>query len=246
MPIRPNALAIALGIHVLIVIAFLVARDWNVEAPPPPEAQLIFTTIETVAPPPLPVVDPAPGASGGPAPTPRPAPAPPRPALKKKIDVVKMDEDMEKRMVDALTASAPSTTDADMTARQPTADLDQAAGGGGADVGGGGGRGGGLGGLGDGVDLSAKPQPLDTTSASTLPYTKEAMRDHVEGDVTLVLQIDATGYVTSTAVQRGIGHGLDEIAATVARKFTFKPALDRYGKKTAGSVRWRFHFTRPT
>ena len=119
--------------------------------------------------------------------------------------------------------------------------------GGGATIGDGtGGRGGGLTGIGDGNDLSAKPQPLDTTSASTLPYTKEAMRDHVEGDVTLVLQIDAAGYVTSTAVQRGIGHGLDEIAATVARKFTFKPALDRYGNKTAGSVKWRFHFTRPT
>ncbi|HEV7555452.1 MAG TPA: energy transducer TonB, partial [Kofleriaceae bacterium] len=221
MPIRPHALAIALGIHVVIVVMFLVARDWNAEPPKPPdEPPLVLTTIETVPPPP--VVIPEPGASGGVAPIPRPAPGPPRPVVKKKAAPT-LDEDAAKRMVDLLSASSTPSTDAELSSRRPTADLgaEVRGGGYGLELGGGAGRGGGLGGTGDGVDLSAKPQPLDTTSASTLPYTKEAMADHVEGDVTLMLQIDDTGIVTSTRIVRGIGHGLDDIAATVARKFTF-------------------------
>jgi TonB family protein len=249
MPIRPNALAIAVGIHVLIVVAFLVARDWNAEPPPRPEVeQPHLTMIETVPPPPIdvPVVR---GPLGG-DPLPAPKIAPPRPRVRK-VDVKRIEEQQQVAMVDMLTADSQKMTEGDLSSRRPSADLGVqiSEGGGGVNVGGTGGSGGGTGGLngaGNGNDLSAKPIPLDTTSASTLPYTKEAMRDHVEGDVTLVLHIDDAGIVTSTTLQRGIGHGLDEIAANVARRFTFKPALDREGKKTAGTVKWRFHFTRPT
>jgi TonB family protein len=76
-------------------------------------------------------------------------------------------------------------------------------------------------------------------------YTAEALRDRVSGDVQLVLMVDPLGHVGSATVRRGLGHGLDEIATRLAMQIRFRPARDRAGKPTTGTVRWRFHFQPP-
>ena len=72
----------------------------------------------------------------------------------------------------------------------------------------------------DRIDIPAeilfKPVPI---------YTEEARRLKVEGDVLLDVEFASTGVVSVMQVVRGLGHGLDESAATAARLIRFKPAL---------------------
>lgn len=96
-----------------------------------------------------------------------------------------------------------------------------------------------------GIDLSSRPVPLDTAASQVLPYTAEALRDRITGDVQLALMVDPLGRVGRVTVRRGLGHGLDEIASRIAMQIRFRPARDRAGKPTAGTVRWRFHFQAP-
>src|SRR5688572_27085335 len=55
------------------------------------------------------------------------------------------------------------------------------------------------------------------------PYPAEALRDRVEGNVGLELDVDAAGKVVGVRVTAPVGHGFDEAAAEAARRFTFKP-----------------------
>jgi TonB family protein len=118
---------------------------------------------------------------------------------------------------------------------------------GGADSQSGGGAGDGAGGDGGGgvIDLSSRPVPLEIKTSQTLPYTAEAQRDRVSGDVQLLLTVDPLGHVERTTLRHGLGHGLDEIATRLATQIRFRPARDRAGKPTAGTVRWKFHFQPP-
>jgi len=100
-------------------------------------------------------------------------------------------------------------------------------------------------GSGSGVDRSGPPVPIDASAARTLPYTAEATRDHVHGDVVVAIEVDPLGHVARASVQRGLGHGLDEIATGIAMQFRFRPATDRSGTPISGRVRWRFHFQPP-
>lgn len=109
--------------------------------------------------------------------------------------------------------------------------------------GGGAGQGAGGSGLGDGeLDLSARPVPLETNTSQTLMSTAEAQRDRISGYVHLVLTVDPLGHVGRAAVRKGLGHGLDEIATKRALQIRFRPARDRAGNPTVGTVRWRFYF----
>ena len=193
------------------------------------------------APPGAPIAERAPARRTEPVrslpPAPRPAPPAPPPA--------------------AADLAAPHGADVDP--REPAADDDgrrsEAASGGGegdpgrGEVGDGQGDGGGLGGgLGSGqgsIDLSARPVPLEVNASWASLYTAEALRDRVTGDVQLVLTVDPLGHVGSATVRRGLGHGLDEIATRLAMQIRFRPARDRAGKPTVGTVRWRFHFQPP-
>jgi TonB family protein len=146
---------------------------------------------------------------------------------------------------------APGSLPSPPTEPMPTPDTTAAGSGSGSDTGDGHGSGTGSGdgsgsGAGDpGIDRSSPPIPLDANPPRVLPYTTDAMRDRVAGDVQLVLAITADGKVGGVTVRRGLGHGLDEVAANIARGFRFRPALDHAGKPTTGSVRWRFHFAPP-
>jgi len=95
------------------------------------------------------------------------------------------------------------------------------------------------------IDRSGPPVPVDPSAARTLPYTAEATRDRVSGDVVVSLEIDDQGRVAKATVKRGLGHGLDEIATKIAMQLQFRPATDRSGAPVAGKVRWRFHFQPP-
>jgi TonB family protein len=66
------------------------------------------------------------------------------------------------------------------------------------------------------VEILFKPVPV---------YTEEARQLKLEGDVLLDVEFVSTGVVSVRQVVRGLGHGLDESAATAARQIRFKPAL---------------------
>jgi TonB family protein len=66
-----------------------------------------------------------------------------------------------------------------------------------------------------GVEILSKPNPA---------YSEEARNLKVEGEVLLEVLFTADGRLQVERVVRGLGHGLDEAAATAANKIRFKPA----------------------
>lgn len=74
------------------------------------------------------------------------------------------------------------------------------------------------------------------------PYPPEAEKAGLEGNVTLQLDIDATGQVTKAVVIDPVGHGFDEAAVEAAKKFVFQPAR-RNGKPIAARINYRYRFS---
>lgn len=239
---RARVVLASAAIHISLVIALIVAGtaagrrsviDVEIAATPVVTTELALPPAPPPEGPPggRPAIEPIPVRSVEPARRPRLHRAPPAPAP---------------------VAPAPPATEVDPSAPPAGdgADGEAAADAGGGD---GGGSGSGLGagtghGFGDGtrdLDLSARPIPLDPNLSPTLPYTEEAARGRISGDVQLVLTVDPLGRVGRVAVRRGLGHGLDEIAIQQAMKIRFRPARDRAGRPTVGTVRWRYHFERP-
>ena len=66
------------------------------------------------------------------------------------------------------------------------------------------------------VEIISKPTPV---------YTDEARSLKLEGEVLLEVLFQANGTLHVNRVVRGLGHGLDEAAASAANKMRFKPAL---------------------
>ena len=94
------------------------------------------------------------------------------------------------------------------------------------------------------------PPPSEPMSAPSLdvhpeaPYPAEALRDRVEGNVGLELDVDAAGKVTGVRVTTPVGHGFDEAASEAARHFTFKPARRR-GVPVPSTVQFTYEFHLP-
>ncbi len=79
--------------------------------------------------------------------------------------------------------------------------------------------------------LLVSPEPI---------YPEDAIRDGVEGDIVLQLDIDANGHVSAVQVVTPAGHGFDEAAVEAAKQFVFSPAeLD--GKPIAVRVNYTHH-----
>jgi TonB family protein len=57
-----------------------------------------------------------------------------------------------------------------------------------------------------------------------VPYTDEARARAIAGTVTLETHVDATGRITVLRVTRGLGSGLDEVAATAVAEWSISPA----------------------
>src|SRR5262245_7625341 len=64
-----------------------------------------------------------------------------------------------------------------------------------------------------------------TILTSTLaPYTEEARNRGIEGTVTIAAQVDASGGIKVLRVLKGLGFGLDEVAASTVSGWTLSPA----------------------
>jgi TonB family protein len=95
--------------------------------------------------------------------------------------------------------------------------------------------------------------PASTPPAITPPaiqheqapdYPEEARRLGIEGQVELVLTIDAQGRVQDVQVSAAAGHGFDESAVAAARKLVFTPAL-RGGGAVASRITYSYAFALP-
>ena len=77
---------------------------------------------------------------------------------------------------------------------------------------------------------AAKPKvdptftPVEVLFKPTPAYSEEARSLRIEGEVTLEVDFGATGLVRVVRVVRGLGHGLDDLAARAAEQIRFKPA----------------------
>ncbi len=76
------------------------------------------------------------------------------------------------------------------------------------------------------------------------PYPKGALKDRVEGNVGLQLDISAAGQVVNVKVTSSAGHGFDEAAAATARTFTFEPAK-KGGVPIPSTVQFTYEFHLP-
>ena len=71
----------------------------------------------------------------------------------------------------------------------------------------------------------------------TAEYPAEAKQLHVEGQVTLEVDIEADGSVSGVRVLLGLGHGLDEAAIGALKRCRFTPA-DVDGTAVATSIEY--------
>ncbi len=76
------------------------------------------------------------------------------------------------------------------------------------------------------------------------PYPDEALKQHVEGNVGLELDLDTNGDVVGVRVTATAGHGFDEAAAEAARHFIFDPAKRR-GVAVPSTVQFTYEFHLP-
>lgn len=68
--------------------------------------------------------------------------------------------------------------------------------------------------------------PVEVLFKPTPKYTDEARAGRVQGEVVLHVEFGASGRVRVLRVVRGLGHGLDEMAARAAEQIKFKPATE--------------------
>ncbi len=100
-------------------------------------------------------------------------------------------------------------------------------------------------------DLYVKTLPeIDGEACgNSVKYPEEALRDGIEGTVTLRIELDETGKVHGIRVLKGVGHGLDEYAEQLIRKrpeCRFKPAIATDGKAVPYVIRnYAFRFELP-
>jgi TonB family protein len=237
--------ALSVGLHAAIGGLLLVV---HVARPAPPPAVL---TIEIVSAPARPAAPPAPPAVVTPTGADEPiiSDAPrrggasrgrpgARPALKVNAPILGEEESPTAFALSGLTASTGL----------PVLSADEASlleGPGGVPGRGAGGTGGRGDGTGSGVASMKWPTPIDPPDKEKLPYPREAMRWRVHGHVEMKLLIGANGRVLDVEVVRGLGYGLDEVAAERVRRIRFHPGLDVDGRPIAMYVTWKYHFEMP-
>ncbi|MBE2292153.1 MAG: energy transducer TonB [Xanthomonadaceae bacterium] len=90
--------------------------------------------------------------------------------------------------------------------------------------------------IGASVDISSK-------NMNPPRYPPAAARSGIEGEVILVIDVDANGNVTNVSVERSSrNRDLDRAAMEAARKWRFNPSIVN-GQKAAGRVRVPVNFT---
>lgn len=86
--------------------------------------------------------------------------------------------------------------------------------------------------------LSAQPRLLERPE---IPYPAEARRDGLEGQVVLLLRIDAEGRVAAARLLSAPGSALGEAARSAARRFRFTPPL-LDGEAVETEIRFTYTF----
>jgi TonB family protein len=72
-------------------------------------------------------------------------------------------------------------------------------------------------------------------------YPAEALGEQLSAEVTMTVDIDATGHVTKVGVPKPVGHGFDEAAQAAVMQYLFSPAeID--GKPGAIRIEYTLHF----
>lgn len=124
------------------------------------------------------------------------------------------------------------------------------------------GRGGSGEGVGSGTGTGSSDAPLAPMSVATIKkrampkgdfsyfdaskdYPPEAKQLGIEGVIRVRLVVDDAGKVKSAVLLNKLGHGLDELALSRARKIEFEPASDTDDKPVTSVVIWTFNMTLP-
>jgi TonB family protein len=94
------------------------------------------------------------------------------------------------------------------------------------------------------VDASAAITPPVLKTRPEAAYPPDALREQIEATVGLELTVDEQGNVSDARVTGPAGHGFDEAALDVARKFTFEPAR-RNGAAIRSTVQLGYEFRLP-
>jgi TonB family protein len=89
-----------------------------------------------------------------------------------------------------------------------------------------------------------EPPRLLTDSPAAFPERALAEKAFDPVTVTVLVQVDTAGKVTSAHVEAPQGHGFDEAAVTAAEKLTFAPAT-KDGTPVAARIKWRYAFAPP-
>jgi protein TonB len=100
------------------------------------------------------------------------------------------------------------------------------------------------------------PRPVPLASVKVMPepigdydysndYPPEARKLGIEGEVLVRILVGTDGRVAETKLARGLGHGLDEKALELARRFRFKPARNDADQPVATWITWHFPFKLP-
>lgn len=76
-------------------------------------------------------------------------------------------------------------------------------------------------------------------------YPPEAKALGIEGVIRVRLIVDATGAVKTATLLNKLGHGLDELALSRAKRIQFDPAKDTDDKPVTSVVVWTFNMTLP-
>ena len=97
-----------------------------------------------------------------------------------------------------------------------------------------------------GLAETAVPEPALTKAPQLIRsvepiYPEQAVREGLQGEVVLQLDLDPEGRVRSVQVVVPAGHGFDEAAVEAARQFVFTPA-EVNGKPSAVSINYTQHF----
>jgi TonB family protein len=85
------------------------------------------------------------------------------------------------------------------------------------------------------MQVAARAVPAEILSKPTPLYTPEARTLHIEGEVLLEVNLQASGNLHVVRVVQGLGHGLDDNAVKAAEQIRFKPAM-RNGQPADSTV----------
>jgi protein TonB len=233
----PTSTAIAVGIHVVVIllILYVIGRSTGIIAAPkaPPSIALVEP------PPPPPRIPPKAATMGGgggqkgPAPVTRGNPPkfeehplmPPKipPVDQPKLAIapaVDVQKDIHMAHVDSLNIGLPNAPNVGISMGNGNGGGLGSGNGNGIGNGSGGNMGGGIRKIGGGVSA---PVALYTPDPE---FSEEARKAKVAGNVLVTLIVDANGKPQNVHVLRGIGMGLDEKAVEAVRQYKFKPAME--------------------